>query len=373
MKQVFIFAAALFCVLLSACGGGVAPDTEMAPPEITRENVAAATAAARAAGTCLTYAPVLIPENNGALFSGKSRISRHMLFHRPDFAILRNGATVTVNYRAGARTVHDHLDWFNQSAVRAAVVPGDTIKIIKVKNSKSGFFPDDEYTVIRDIATVQINAYSRAPEGLKNEDRYLAATVAGCASQTAGQFSAAPEGAYKYITDGGYSFHDNRRGLIDETRALRLGGFLFAYDSETQNIKAEHRFSVSPGRISLHVDSGYQRRAGNTGFFYGQFSAAHQLPPHADLFLRASAGEVSSDIYRNSRLYGAAAELRFRNFLRHDGSYFFRIGRPFAQKTAWRILAAARIGEKNNFFRLDFYRNLNNNGGGARVFYRREF
>ena len=347
--------------------------------EITvRENkivaqVAAAVAAAKAAGKC-PYAPVQTSANHGAFFAGRSRIGSQLILQRADFSILRNGATVTVNYRfSGAHAVHDHSNWNNLSEIREATVPGDIIKIIKVKSAKSDFRPGDEYIVMRDITTVQINAYSRAPEGLKNEDRYLAALATTCAGKTGETFFAAVEGEFAYTTEGGYSFHDNRQGLIDKNRALRLGGFLFAYNPKTQNLQAEHRFSAARGGATLYFNSGYQRRAGNTDFFYGQLAAAHPISPRTDLYLRAAAGEVSSDIYRNSRLYGIAAELRHRNFFRHDDSYFFRIGRPFSQNTAPRFLAAARIGAKNNFARLDIYRDWKNNNGGARITYRREF
>lgn len=319
------------------------------------------------------YAPFLSTQ---AIFPGASRISAHMAEQRALFSIVRDGATVTVNYRSGPETVHEPTRWFHLAEIRQAVRGGDVIRIVELRSPGRDFNVGDDYTVLVDSTTLRAS-YSDEP---RNENRFLATLVkeGTCEPAAEGQFAVFPDdGEDAWVTEGGFALRDGLRGLIDEQHAVRLDNFLFTADARLTNFHLERRWTpLQYDNFTLHADGGYKRwDNGATGAFYAKTTARLSLTPTTDAYLQVAAGTLSSSVYRDSRLRGFAVGVFHDSLFRRDDSYHLRIEQPFAAEAlaATRIALAARVGVESHYAGLSFYHHLRTDAHSGRVFYRRTF
>ena len=172
-----------------------------------------------------------------------------------------------------------------------------------------------------------------------------------------------------------FSLREGLRGYINGDIAVRLNNFYFYGDSELRNMHLEHRLTPwSNGGFSLHTDSGYKRwDDGKSQAVYGKLTAMQMLSAQLDVYAQAATGGVQSEIYRDSPMRGLALGAFYDNLLTHDDAYHVRLEQRFAAVEAaqWRLAVDATIGDETRYWRLGAH--SDRDGGGAHVFYTREF
>ncbi|MGI9297911.1 MAG: hypothetical protein ACR2QC_08440 [Gammaproteobacteria bacterium] len=191
-------------------------------------------------------------------------------------------------------------------------------------------------------------------------------------------------------TDFPFNLREGLRGLLNEKRAVRLKNFFFtANDSQLRDFHLEHRFhlfgeanesatgeSPDPSGFSAFAESGYKRQnGGRTALHYNKLTAIRDFTSGFAVYAQGISGRINSEIYRNTRLRGFAAGVFADKVLSHDDSYHLRIESPLSapQIARTRMAIDARIGEPENYWRVGFYRGLEEKKSAAKLFWLREF
>ena len=170
-----------------------------------------------------------------------------------------------------------------------------------------------------------------------------------------------------------FSLREGLRGYINGDIAVRLDNFFFHAEPEFKNLHLEHRLTPwSNGVMSLHADSGY-KKWDDSRVAYGKLTAMRSLSSQMEIYMQAAAGSVQSDTYQNSAMRGLGVGAFYDNLLTHDDAYHVRLEQRFAAVEAaqWRLAVDATIGDETRYWRLGAH--SDRDGGGAHVFYTREF
>ncbi|MGI9297953.1 MAG: hypothetical protein ACR2QC_08650 [Gammaproteobacteria bacterium] len=187
-----------------------------------------------------------------------------------------------------------------------------------------------------------------------------------------------------------FNLREGLRGLLDEKHAVRLKNFFFtANDSQLRDFHLEHRFhlfgeadesttgeSPNSSGFSAFAESGYKRQnGGRTALHYNKLTAIRDFTSGFAIYVQGVNGRINSEIYRNTRLRGFAAGIFADKVLSHDDSYHLRIESPLSapQIARTRMAIDARIGEPENYWRIGFYRSLEDKESAAKLFWLREF
>ncbi len=187
-----------------------------------------------------------------------------------------------------------------------------------------------------------------------------------------------------------FNLREGLRGLLDEKRAVRLKNFFFtANDSQLRDFHLEHRFNLfgeenesttgessAPSGFSAFAESGYKRQnGGRTALHYNKLTAIRDFAGGMSFYAQGISGRINSEVYRNTRLQGFAAGIFADKVLSHDDSYHLRIESPLSapQIARTRMAIDARIGEPENYWRIGFYRGLEEKESAAKLFWLREF
>ncbi len=187
-----------------------------------------------------------------------------------------------------------------------------------------------------------------------------------------------------------FNLREGLRGLLNDKRAVRLKNFFFtANDSQLRDFHLEHRFHLfgeanesatgeSPdlSGFSAFAESGYKRQnGGRTALHYNKLTAIRDFAGGMSFYAQGISGRINSEVYRNTRLRGFAAGIFADEVFRHNDSYHLRIESPLSapQIARTRMAIDARIGEPENYWRIGFYRGLEDKKSAAKLFWLREF
>ena len=175
-----------------------------------------------------------------------------------------------------------------------------------------------------------------------------------------------------------FSLQEGFRGFLNENNAIRIGNFYFANNAEFSNYHLEYRTDFWSGEsFNIHVDNGFkQQDNGKTSLYYSKATAIKSLSEKASVYMQLSAGEIASEIYRNSRLQGVGLGMFANSVFRHDDAYHVRLSQPFsaAKVREWQLSADAIIGEEKHYVRFGVLQKLGDSAKTqANVFYTREF
>lgn len=167
-----------------------------------------------------------------------------------------------------------------------------------------------------------------------------------------------------------------RGGLINPDTAIRLGDFLFAADSQLQNMHLENRSELLTGEsFSLLAASGFIRQdGGKTSLIYGKLTALKTLSPQVDAYVQTSHGKVRSQIYNDAALSGLSFGVFADKIFRRDDSAHFGLERRFgdAEKELWQLSADLQIGSEESHVRFGLVQEMQG-GTQANILYRRQF
>ena len=167
-------------------------------------------------------------------------------------------------------------------------------------------------------------------------------------------------------------------GELTENNSARLGNFSFTADSSLKNLRMEYAYpEIKTGDFLWRAHSGYRREHGGKTEIYYQKSGAEYAPEGANwkIYTASTAGRIRSEIYENTPLHGLSAGFFHGKLLRHNDSYHIRLHTPFSanQVREWEFSADARAGTPDKHLRLQLYRNISREVGGARLTYRQRF